>query len=113
MPQTETQNASPATNQPARGRKPGQPARDPAVVAIENLEQSTSRLLWYLSANPSSAFGVKLARCGRAGVEKARAQKALELVEAAVATARTQFEASYAAPQKVAGVAAKRPDVSL
>lgn len=95
------------------GRKPGQPTRPADVVAIGNLQDGVSRLLWYLSENPASALGVLLARCAKGGVEKARAEKGLTMIEAAVASARTQMEAAYAAPKREEGVQAARPTVSL
>jgi hypothetical protein len=104
MPETETKTP---------GRKPGQPTRDPEVVAIENLEDACSRLLWYITENPASALGVRLARCAKAGVDRARAEKGLALIEGAVAIARTQFVAAYETPVREKGVAAQRPNVSL
>lgn len=95
------------------GRKPGQPTRDPDVVAIENLQKSISRLLWYLSANPSDTLGIRLARCAKAGVPRARAEKGLLMIEEATAMARTQFEAAYAAPVRDERKPAERPTVSL
>ena len=104
-------NETPQQNSP--GRKPGQPTRNPGVVAIENLEDACSRLLWFISENPASALGVRLARCAKAGIEQARAEKGLALVEAAVQLARTQMVAAYGAPTRTEGVAAVRPTVSL
>lgn len=110
MPETQTQN-QPQTSGP--GRKPGQATRDPEVVAIENLQEAVSRLLWYISENPASALGVRLARCAKAGVAKDRAEKGLVLVEQAVALARTQFTAAYGAPVRNDEKPASRPHVSL
>lgn len=95
------------------GRKPGQPTRPADAIAIENLQEAVSRLLWYVSENPASALGVRLARCAKAGVDRNRAEKGLMLVEQAVALARTQLEAAYAAPVRSAEVKAERPTVSL
>lgn len=102
------------TEPQSRGRKPGQPSRPADEIAIENLQNTVSRLLWYVAENPNDTLGVRLARCARAGVERARAEKGLALVEAALLTARTQMEAAYAAPApKAEGVKVSRPTVSL
>lgn len=108
MTETETQ-----TVQKTPGRKPGQPTRDADVVAIENAQKSISRLLWFLSANPSDTLGIRLARCAKAGVPRARAEKGLVMVEEAVLMARTQFEAAYSAPVRDERKPAERPTVSL
>jgi hypothetical protein len=110
---TMTPDPAPKTENKTAGRKPGQPTRPADTVAIENLQEACSRLLWYLTENPASALGIRLARCAKAGVDRARAEKGLQLIEAAVATARVQLEAAYAAPVKQEGVAAQRPTVSL
>lgn len=113
MGQGLNQMANETQTQTSPGRKPGQPSRDPEVVAIENLQDAVSRLLWYISENPASALGVRLARCGKAGVDRSRAEKGLILVEDAVRLARTQMEAAYTTPVRTAGVQAQRPNVSL
>lgn len=105
----ETETKKPATP----GRKPGQPTRPADEVAIENLQDSVSRLLWFLEQNPSNTLGQRLARCAKAGVDRARAEKGLQMVEQAVALARTQLEAAYAAPVRDAAKPAQRPTVSL
>lgn len=110
-PETKQTEAPNGTRGP--GRKPGQPTRDPEVVAIENLQDAVSRLLWYISENPASALGIRLARCAKAGVEQSRAEKGLVLVEQAVALARTQMVAAYGAPVREEGKTATRPNVSL
>lgn len=109
MPAETVQNEKPKT----AGRKPGQPTRPADVVALENLEDACSRLLWYLTENPASALGVRLARCAKAGVDRARAEKGLQMIESAVQIARTQFVAAYETPVREKGVAAQRPNVSL
>jgi len=100
-------------NQKSPGRKPGQPTRPTDEVAIENLQDSVSRLLWYLSENPSNTLGQRLARCAKAGVERGRAEKGLVMIEQAVALARTQLEAAYAAPKREPAKPAQRPTISL
>lgn len=110
---TQTTAPAPAPQKPGPGRPPGQPARDPGDVAVENLQDACSRLLWYISENPNSALGVRLARCAKAGVARERAEKGLALVEEAVALARVQMVAAYETPIREKGVAAKRPTVAL
>lgn len=106
-------NQKTAPAQKPRGRQPGQESRPADEVAIERLSKATSRVLWFIAKNPSDALGTRLARCARAGVERSRAEKALMMVEDAVAQARTQFTAAYDAPARVEGKKAERPTINL
>lgn len=111
-----TPDPTPAQKPAAKtaGRKPGQAVRPADAIAIENLEGAVSRLLWYLTENPASALGIRLARCAKGGVERGRAERGLQMIEAAVATARVQLEAAYAAPKAAEkGETIQRPHVSL
>lgn len=118
---TANQKPTPQTDQKpqeakkGRGRQPGAESRPADEVAIGNLSKATSRLLWFLAKNPSDAFGIRLARCAKAGVDRARAEKALVMVEEAVALCRTQFTAAYEAPPrpKDDGRRAERPSINL
>jgi hypothetical protein len=113
MADTKMQYEEPQSQKRGPGRVAGQATRPADQVAIQNLQKAVSRLLWYVSENPNEALGIRLARCAKAGVEKTRAEKGLQMIEQAVALARTQLEAAYAAPVKEPGVAATRPTVSL
>lgn len=98
-----------------RGRQPGTESRPADEVAIVNLKKATSRLLWFLAKNPADAFGIRLARCAKSGVDRQRAEKALVMIEEAVALCRTQFTAAYEAPArpKDDGKRAERPNIDL